>query len=165
MSAKIYPGRETNRKHAPRFYGPFVLGETRGPNAFEVKGLPKNMHPTINVSYLKPFIEPPERFRDRLQHPLNLPVIQADGEPEWEVEEVLDTRTTRRGRLFLVKWTGYTRTEWLPIEDMANCAEAIVQYFASKGEEVPPDVLTFLLQRPRRTDTDDTHTHRSDDLH
>ena len=56
VSAKVYPGKEPYCKHAPRFYGPFVLGETRGPNAFEVKGLPGSMHPTINVSYLKKFI-------------------------------------------------------------------------------------------------------------
>ena len=53
VSAKIYPGREVNRKQAPKFYSPFILGDARGPNAFEVLGLLSSMHSTINVSYLK----------------------------------------------------------------------------------------------------------------
>ena len=103
VSAKIYPGREVNRKQAPKFYGPFILGDARGPNAFEVLGLPASMHKTINVSYLRKFELAPEKFINRPQHPCNLPVVTEDGEPEWEVEVIRDTRTTRRGRMFLVK--------------------------------------------------------------
>ena len=79
-----------------------------------------------------------------MQHPLNLPTFEFGKEPEWEIEEILDTRTTRRGWLFLVKWTGYTRTEWIQLEDMSNAPNAIVQYFAGRNEKVPEDVQKFL---------------------
>ena len=152
VSAKIYPGREVNRKQAPKFYGPFLLGDARGPNAFEVLGLPSSMHSTINVSYLKRFEPASDKFPDRPQHPCNLPVVTDDGEPEWEVEAIRDTRTTRRGRMFLVKWVGYTREEWLALPDLANSPTLLVQYFAVRGEEVPRDVREFLSARQQCVD-------------
>ena len=88
-----------------------------------------------------------DRFPDRPQHPCNLPVAGDDGELEWEVEAIKDTRTTRRGRMFLIKWLGYTREEWLAMEDLANSPILLVQFFAEKGEEVPQDVQDFLSQQ------------------
>jgi len=38
-----------------------------------------------------------------------LPPIIVDGEPEWEVEEVLDSRWHRRRFQFLIKWKGFSR--------------------------------------------------------
>jgi len=46
----------------------------------------------------------PER---KLQAPP--PPIVIDGEPEWEVEEVLDSRWHRRRFQFLIKWKGFSR--------------------------------------------------------
>ena len=82
ISTKIYPSREPNRKQVPKFYGPFLVGEARGPNVFEVLGLPSSMHSTINVSYLKKFELTPDKFSERPQHLCNLLVVANDGEPE-----------------------------------------------------------------------------------
>jgi len=38
-----------------------------------------------------------------------LPPIIVDGEPEWEVEEVLDSRWHWRRFQFLIKWKGFSR--------------------------------------------------------
>jgi len=38
-----------------------------------------------------------------------LPPIVVDGEPEWEVEEVLDSRWHRRRFQFLIKWKGFSK--------------------------------------------------------
>jgi len=39
---------------------------------------------------------------------LRLPIV-IDGEPEWEVEEILDSRWHRRRFQYLIKWKGYDR--------------------------------------------------------
>ena len=68
-------------------------------------------------------------------------------EPEWELEAILDTRCTRRNqRMFKVKWRGYPREEWIPVEDMENAATLIIQFFADAGQPVPSDVQDFFLR-------------------
>ena len=75
--------------------------------------------------------------------------VQQQGmdEPEWELERILDTKLTRRDRrMFLVKWVGFPRPEWLDIYDMENASTLIVQYFAESSQAVPEDVQDFFLQ-------------------
>ncbi len=56
-----------------------------------------------------------------------------DGEDEWEVEEILDSRLRKMGRRkretlqYLVKWAGFPRIEatWQSADDVANATEAV----------------------------------------
>ena len=50
------------------------------------------------------------------QSSLPPPLIEVDGEDEWEVTEVLDYRMFRRRLQYLVKWTGYNDLTWEPAE-------------------------------------------------
>ena len=62
------------------------------------------------------------------QHnPLLPPVILNDVE-EWHVEEILDSRIHRRYLQDLVKWVGYNRPDWEPVEGM-NKLEAVDQFY------------------------------------
>lgn len=42
---------------------------------------------------------------------------------EYEVEEILDVRTSSGWAKYLVKWTGYDRSvsTWEPVENLTNC--------------------------------------------
>jgi transposase InsO family protein/predicted aspartyl protease len=44
------------------------------------------------------------------------PPVEVDGEEEWEVSEVLDSRLFRRRLQYLVRWTGYDDPTWEPVD-------------------------------------------------
>jgi len=75
-----------------------------------------------------------------------LPPIVVDGEPEWEVEEVLDSRWYRRRFQFLIKWKGFSRehNSWEVASDV-KAPDLIVEYY-QKHPAVPRHI--------RRTDFD-----------
>jgi Chromo (CHRromatin Organisation MOdifier) domain len=55
----------------------------------------------FHVALLKPY-----------QHHEGVELLEAmeiEGEEEWEVERILNTRVTHKKRIFLVRWKGYTR--------------------------------------------------------
>ncbi len=49
----------------------------------------------------------PLQVQDDTQPPAIVPENDPDGEEEWQVEEILDSRKTRGATEVLVKWTGY----------------------------------------------------------
>jgi hypothetical protein len=95
------------QKLLPRFIGPFVIEQRHGESAYRLK-LPESLkvHPVFHVSLLKPY-----RSDGRCQPPPP-PVFYSDeGEPHYEVEQILQHREVHRGRKqvkqFLIKWAGY----------------------------------------------------------
>jgi len=66
----------------------------------------KQLHPVFNIVKLTPAPDDPIPGRKLTDHP---PPIIIDGELEWEVEEILDSRWHRRRFQYLVKWKGYGR--------------------------------------------------------
>jgi len=94
------------QKLSHRRLGPFVVERRIGPMAYCLK-LPhwmKQLHLVFNVVKLTPAPDDPIPGRKLMDHPL--PII-IDREPEWEVEEILDSRWHRRRFQYLVKWKGY----------------------------------------------------------
>ena len=97
--------------------GPFEILEKIGPVNYKLR-LPANsrLHPIFHVSLLEPAKgETPVAMKTELQ-PENDPDV-------YEVEEILDTRTTTRGQQeYLIKWKGYSHTEnsWEPTGNL-NC--------------------------------------------
>ena len=72
--------------------------------------------------------------------------IDVEGTPEYEVEEILDSRL-KRGKLeYLVKWSGYT-DDYNTWEPEANCANSpdIIADFYKKNPSAPRklDASTF----------------------
>ena len=101
----------------------------------------------INLSFIKPFRDSPPRFEGRPEADVALP-FQGDSlkEPEWELERILDIWISRGNCKFKVKWRGYPREEWIPLENMENAATLIVQFFAESEQPVPLDVQDFFLR-------------------
>jgi len=65
-----------------------------------------------------------------------LPVI-VEGEKEWEVEEILDSRRIRGQLQYLVKWTGFADPTWEPEENLIE-VEAFDNYHERYLEQLAP---------------------------
>lgn len=112
--------------------GPFRILEKVGPVNYRLQ-LPADsrLHPVFHVSLLEPAKgETPVAMETELQ-PENDPDV-------YEVEEVLDTKTTTRGqRQYLIKWKGYDHTEnsWEPIKNL-NCP-GLLEQFHRRDQRTP----------------------------
>jgi len=87
----------------------------------------RQLHPVFNVVKLSAAPEDPILGR-RPQTPL--PPIVVDGEEEWEVEEILDSRWHRKRFQFLVKWKGFSRehNSWEAASDV-KAPDLVAEYY------------------------------------
>jgi len=90
-----------SQKLSHRQLSPFVVEQRIGPMAYRLK-LPyrmKQLHPVFNVVKLTPAPDDPIMGRKMEDYPL--PIV-IDGEVEWEVEEILDSRWHWRRFQYLI---------------------------------------------------------------
>ena len=120
------------RKLLPKFIGPFPILECISTVAYKLR-LPATMriHPVFHVSLLRPY-----RASDR-DDEARPPPLEIDGEPQYEVEQLLEMRAIKRGRAtkreYLVKWRGYPYYEatWEPEANLIDL-DAYAAYHASR---------------------------------
>ena len=96
------------QKLSHRRLGPFVVERRIRPMAYRLR-LPhqmKQLHPVFNVVKLTPALDDLITGWKTEDH---LPPIVIDREPEWEVEEILDSRWHQRRFQYLIKWKRYGR--------------------------------------------------------
>ena len=94
------------KKLGPKRIGPFKVIAKIGSRAFRLE-LPlafSRVHPVFHVSLLEPHCENALPGRNPPPPP---PPVELDGELEYEVEAILDSRFRRRQLQYLVRWTGY----------------------------------------------------------
>ena len=137
LSAKDLKLNRPARKLSERQLGPFEIIKVVSPNAMKLK-LPASykIHNVINVSRLRLYKEPTAGQRVMPSEP-----VEVEGQPEYEVEEVLDSRL-KKGKLeYLVKWSGYTDeyNTWEPASNLENSKEAIEDFH--KGNPSVPRKL------------------------
>jgi hypothetical protein len=104
--------------------GPFKIVERIGKLAYRLD-LPSTMkiHNVFHISLLEPSHANPFPERDvPPPDPVNI-----DGEVEYEVESILDSRLHHRKLQYLVHWKGYKTTEatWEPAEFLENSPDAV----------------------------------------
>jgi len=91
--------------------------EAIGPTTYHLE-LPAQwkIHNTFHGSLLLPYHETKEHGRN---FPEPAPDL-IEGQPEWEVEEILDSRWYRCKLQYLIKWKGYSdaHNSWEPKEDV-----------------------------------------------
>ena len=108
--------------------GPYSIAEVISPNVVRLK-LPQSfkVDTPINVSHLQPY--KPSTIPGQ-QITLQSP-IEVEGEPEYLVEEILDSRLCYNKLEFLVKWKGYTdeNNSWEPEDNCTNARSAIAQFY------------------------------------
>lgn len=117
--------------------GPFKIIEKIGKAAYRLQ-LPDTMkiHDVFHVSLLDPHVE--NKFASRTTPPP--PPVIIDGETEFEVEEILDSRLYRNHGQYLVKWIGYSDSDntWEPYENLTNASEMISKFHAKYRNKPGP---------------------------
>jgi hypothetical protein len=151
----------TNRPSSKLDYkrlGPFkilkVVGEAK--SAYKLE-LPAQMriHPVFHVSLLSPYRA--NTIPGRQQAPAPPPIV-IDGNDEWELEKILDSRIHYRKLQYYVDWKGYTPAErtWEPADCLANAPELVKEYHRQFPQRPSPKDVPKTLRRssaPRRGGT------------
>ena len=119
--------------------------------------LPHSMHqhPVFHIDHLSPWHGNSINGQDP---PAPSP-IQIDDEPEYEVENILDSRKYCNQYQYLVKWKGYNvgYNSWKPAANLVYAPELINKFHSthpSASHRILSSTFTFLPWQPRITFTD-----------
>ena len=115
-------------KLAPKRHGPFKVTRVLSPINYQLELPPQwKIHDVFHVDLLTPYHETEVHGANFTQPPPDL----IDGEEEYEVEEILDSRRYGRGRKvqYLVKWKGYPSSDnqWVNWDDM-HAEEVLTEF-------------------------------------
>ena len=91
--------------------------------------LPASMkiHPVFHISLLEPASTDPLPSQTQPPPP---PIIVND-EPEWEVDEIVDSRFVGRTLQYLARWVGYDQLTWEPANLFWNSPSVVKKFHAS----------------------------------
>jgi len=117
--------------------GPYTVSKVINKNAYKLDlPITLRIHNVFHVSLLDKYSPPvtgqlPEE---------PLPILANDGNEEWEVERILDSRRRYRKIQYLVQWAGYAyiRVSWEPAKNLENCAELVAQFHAENPQKLKP---------------------------
>ena len=125
------------RKLSALWCGPFPVSRVINDNAYELE-LPEvlQIHRTINVTFLRPYLSDGGAFPGRPQAMARPPpeATDSNGAPVHEVERVLSHRGGARTREYLVLWKGYPYEEstWESADDCSGARQALAAYWAGQ---------------------------------
>ncbi|CAJ0946888.1 unnamed protein product [Ranitomeya imitator] len=158
LSSRFVPMKVSSPKFKPRFIGPYRILEILNPVSFRLD-LPASfaIHNVFHRSLLRkyevpvvPSLEPPA------------PVL-VEGELEYVVEKILDSRVSRRKLQYLVKWKGYGQEDNSWLADMgflaAGCSSGLklLLMFHELAHEFNANIFRSALQIIEGTCTDNRH--------
>jgi len=108
--------------------GPFKILAKIGSSAYKLD-LPDTMkiHNTIHISLLEPYEN--NKLPSQAQEPP--PPVIIEGEPEYELEEIVDARLYHGKLQYRAKWTGYSPEHdkvWYPASNFENAVYARQQF-------------------------------------
>ena len=134
VKAEHFRTTRPTKKLAERFLGPYEIVSQARTHSFMLRLPPtfRTVHPVFHVSMLEPSTQ--NEIPNQIQ-PAPPPVI-IDGEPEYEVAALLDSKIDKCRcvcpLLYLVKWLGYEgtdqETEWLPATELGNATELVSDF-------------------------------------
>jgi hypothetical protein len=142
LSTRNLSSRRPSRKLDYRRLGPFPIIERIGPVAYRLR-LPGDLliHNVFHVSLLEP--APTNPFPSRIVPPP--PPVEVDGELEYVVEEILDSRRRGRGLQYLVRWLNYPLSEatWEPSSNVVNAADLVAAFHQRFPSKPGPRRVSF----------------------
>jgi hypothetical protein len=144
VNAKFLRTTRPSRKLSEKFLGPYEIIAKPGTHSFTLR-LPDSMravHPVFHVSQLEP--AHPNSILNHLEDPL--PPVIIEGEPEYEISEILDSKIDNRRRacklLYLVRWAGYEGTDeetsWMLASELGNASEVVSAFHRSYPSKPGP---------------------------
>jgi Chromo (CHRromatin Organisation MOdifier) domain len=112
-------------------YGPFKVLQKISPVTYQIK-LPQmwKIHNVFHVDLLTPYYKT-QAYRTMHSQP---PPELIDSKEEYEVEEIIDHRTFRQKKQYLVKWLGYPMSEnsWVNKKDL-HFPQLLQEYLSSRN--------------------------------
>ena len=101
--------------------GPFQIEARLGKNTYKLK-LPKDtqINPVFHIALLE-LADPETPIQD---------ILQMEPPEEYEVKEIIGSRTRHNEQEYLIKWEGYDSSEntWELIKNLTNCQQLIEDY-------------------------------------
>ena len=134
MKVQFFHTTRPSKKLADKFLGPYEVIAQPGTHSVTLRLLENlcAIHLVFHVSMLE--LATPNTIPDRVQLP-PLPIF-IDGELEFEIAEILDSKVDQRHcnckLLYLIHWTGYAGTNeeisWILTMELRNMPELVVDY-------------------------------------
>ena len=145
-------------KLAPKRYGPFKIRKVLSPITYQLALPPQwKIHDVFHADLLTPYHET-ELHRPNFTRP---PPDLIDGEEEYEVEEILQSRKFGKGGKvqYLVKWKGYPESEnqWVDWDDLH--ADEVIADFKKKN----PAAISHIKAEGSKAGSDSTSPMSNDD--
>src|SRR5712671_101381 len=129
--------RTTHPTHKlrPKRYGPFMITKVLSHVAYQLALPPTwKIHNVFHASYLSLFRETAEHGPNFLEPPPEI----VEGEPEWEVEQIVGMRYygPKRIKQYRIRWKGYAPAHdtWEPIENV-HAPKLVQQFLNEQGRE------------------------------
>ena len=127
-----------------KYLGPFEVITQVGMHSFTLR-LPDSMravHPVFHVSMLEPAHG--NIILEQTQSPL--PPVEIDGEPEYEISEILDSKIDKCWKhcniVYLVRWTSYEgtneETSWILANELGHASEIITDFHRAYPDKPGP---------------------------
>jgi hypothetical protein len=138
LDARNIKTRRPTKKLDHRRLGPYEVVEAVGPSAVRLR-LPDTvrLHPVFHVSLLEHAASDP--FPGQVPPPT--PAVIVDGEEEWEVERILDSRLHYNRLQYLVKWIGFEAPTWQTPGDLEHAPEMVREFHQLWPERPRPAAL------------------------
>jgi hypothetical protein len=144
VKAKYFCSTCLSKKLSEKNLGPFKIIARPGTHSFTIRLLDSmcSVHPVFHVSQLEPATQ--NTIPNRIQPPP--PPVKVDGEPEYEISEILDAKLDHRRRqcqlLYLVRWSGYEGTDeetsWLLATELRNASELVLDFHSAYPNKPSP---------------------------
>ena len=111
MDAQNLSTAQLSKKLDRKCIGPYEVVEIVSPWAYRIK-FPSQLH----IHNVQPISHLEKAAQDPLPHQQHKPPppVIVDGEEEYKVERIDDSRIFRRQLQYLVKWKGYDEQSWEP---------------------------------------------------
>ena len=137
LDGKNIPTMCPTKKLEDCCYGPFQIIDKVRESTYKLKvpQLWKMMYPVFNKIFLEPYTLSEQ---NTTKHPLSTII---EGQEEYDVEEIMDSKLIRGKLHYLVKWIGYPLCHewtWEPAGNLMHLQDSINEFHSSHPSALRP---------------------------